>query len=234
MSEPRGVVGGGRQLPGKREGPTVRLSVGWQLPESHLLPDAVVAFVDGELSPGAHERAAAHIISCACCAAEVDAQRQVRAAMHESHVPSMPAGLLANLCSIPENTELPTAPDNLAVTEDGQLVAVQRPARTPLGSPLGTAPLGSSAPLGSVGLGARKGNRRTVQGAGVVVSGLVLSALALTMTAEDGPSVPGQGDKVPAANTGVVPARFAGEPAHPATTSLTPTSTPEVTGVLQR
>lgn len=234
MIEPHGAAGGGRQPSSRRAGPTVRLSVGWQLPESHLLPDAVVAFVDGELSLGAHERAAAHIMSCACCAAEVDAQRQVRAAMHESHVPSMPAGLLANLCSIPDNTELPTAPDNLAVTEDGQLVAVQRPDRMPIGTPLGTAPLGSSTPLGSVGIGAaRKGNRRAVHGAGVVVSGLVLSALALTVTVEDGP-VPGQVGKTPAANTGVVPARFAGEPAQPATTSSTPTSTTKITGVLQR
>lgn len=234
MIEPHGAAGGGRQPSSRRAGPTVRLSVGWQLPESHLLPDAVVAFVDGELSVGANERAAAHIMSCACCAAEVDAQRQVRAAMHESHVPSMPAGLLANLCSIPDNTDLPTAPDNLAVTEDGQLVAVQRPERMPIGTPLGTAPLGSSTPLGSAGIGAaRKANRRAVHGAGVVVSGLVLSALALTVTVEDGP-VTGQGGKTPAANTGAVPARFAGGPAQPATTSSTPTSTTKVTGVLQR
>ncbi|MGH3948034.1 MAG: zf-HC2 domain-containing protein [Pseudonocardiaceae bacterium] len=179
---------------GGRERPTVRLGGGWQLPESHLLPDAVVAFVDGELTPGPHERAAMHVAHCPSCAGDVTAQRQVRAAVHESLSPAVPAGLLASLRSIPQNTELPTTPDNLAVTEDGQLVAVQRPDRftlgMPLGSaaPLGSAPLGSAAPLGTSGLlgsNNRRQSRRAAQGAGVVVSGLVLSALALVVAQED-------------------------------------------------
>ena len=45
---------------------------GWGLPEQHLLPDAVVAFVDGELSSVAHERASAHIQRCGFCAFETD------------------------------------------------------------------------------------------------------------------------------------------------------------------
>src|SRR5436305_263858 len=99
----------------------------WGLPESHLLPDAVVAFVDGELSLGAMDRAAAHIARCASCAADVTAQRQVVAAVKRAGEPSMSAGFLASLRAIPEQTELPSAPDNLAVTADGQLVAIQRP-----------------------------------------------------------------------------------------------------------
>ena len=47
---------------------------GWALPESHLLPDVVVAFVDGELSHSARDRAASHITRCTACAAEVRAQ----------------------------------------------------------------------------------------------------------------------------------------------------------------
>lgn len=179
------VVG---QTPGprraKRPGPTVRLSPSWQLPESHLLPDAVVAFVDGELTLGAQERAAVHLMRCSCCAADVEAQRSARAAVHSCGAPSMSAGLLASLHSIPDTTELSTMPDNLAVDEHGQLVAVQRPDR--VAASFGSrSPLGSSAPLGSAGLGPRRPGRRAVQGAGVVMSGLVLSALALALSVED-------------------------------------------------
>jgi anti-sigma factor RsiW len=195
---------------------------GWSLPESHLLPDAVVAFVDGELSLGAHERAAAHLTRCASCAADVAAQRQVRAAVQGATAPSMSEGFLASLRSIPEHTELPAGPDNLAVTEDGQLVAIQRPERVAgLRSQHGFvsgAPLGSSAPLGTSPnvLGARPGrSKRAAQGAGVVVSGLVLSALALVVTtsAED---VPAEPVGVPPA--GVLRAQFVA----PSTTSAPP------------
>ncbi len=159
---------------------------GWGLSEQHLLPDAVVAFVDGELSATAHDRAAAHVARCALCAGEIAAQRQAASAVQSANTFSAPAGLLASLRAIPQQVEMPAMPDGLAVTQDGQLVAVQRPDRVPaLG---GTAPLGSSAKLGEGGavLG-RKPGRRTAQGAGVVVSGLVLGALALVSTAGDEP-----------------------------------------------
>ncbi|MDV6013893.1 anti-sigma factor family protein [Haloechinothrix sp. LS1_15] len=140
-----------------------RLGSGWQLPESHLLPDAVVAFVDGELSFGAHQRAAAHVAQCASCAGEVAAQRQARSAVHDADTPAAPADLLANLRSIPERAELPAGPDNIAVSEDGQVVTVQRPER---GTAFGSAPLGSSAPLGAGdGLGGRPiGQGRSADG----------------------------------------------------------------------
>lgn len=151
---------------------------GWGLSEQHLLPDAVVAFVDGELSAAAYDRASSHMARCPHCAAEIIAQRQAASAVQSADAPSMSAGLLANLRAIPERVEIPAAPDGLAMTADGQLVAVQRPDRVaPLG---GSQPLGSSAKLGegrSV-LG-RRPSRRAAQGAGVVVSGLVLGALAL-------------------------------------------------------
>jgi len=168
---------------------------GWSLPslpEQHLLPDAVVAFVDGELSPTAHDRAAAHLARCPFCAAEAATQRQARSMMKAASAPCAPAGLLASLMNIPQDVELPSGPDNLAVTEDGQLVTVLRPGKgTEKPRPFGRAPaFGSSAPLGSSPnvLGNRV-SRRTKQGAGVVVSGLVLGALAIvTMHGDTPPS----------------------------------------------
>lgn len=158
---------------------------GWGLSEQHLLPDVVVAFVDGELSATAYDRVSSHLAKCRGCAGEIAAQRQAASAVQSANAFSAPAGLLANLRAIPEQVEMPEMPDGLAMTKDGQLVAVQRPDRVPaLG---GTAPLGSSTKLGEgrAVLGRRPG-RRAAQGAGVVVSGLVLGALALATTASGG------------------------------------------------
>jgi anti-sigma factor RsiW len=154
---------------------------GWSispLPEAHLMPDAVVAFVDGELSASAFDRASAHIARCPICAAETTEQRQARDAVQTAEAPRMPAGLLAALRAIPTDTDLPDDVDRLAVTADGQVVAVQRPDRATFGSgPV----LGSSAPLGTGSSVLRSGfhGRRAVQGAGVVAAGLVLGALAM-------------------------------------------------------
>jgi anti-sigma factor RsiW len=154
---------------------------GWGLSEQHLLPDAVVAFVDGELSATAHDRASAHMARCSQCLAEIVAQRQAASAVQAADAPVVPAALLATLRAIPQQVDVPSAPDGLAMTADGQLVVVQKPDQMPAA----TAPFGSSAPLGSSAklgegravLGRRPG-RRAAQGAGVVVSGLVLGALA--------------------------------------------------------
>lgn len=165
----------------------------WELPESHLLPDAVVAFVDQELSAGAHERAAAHVAHCSSCAEEVAAQRAASTAVRHAEAPPISAGFLANLRAIPQHTEILTTPESLAVAQDGQLVTVQRSGSS--ANQRNTPPngaLGSSAPLGTspntLGNGARLGmmGRRAAQGAGVVVSGLMLGALALVVTSSDG------------------------------------------------
>ncbi|TDV47132.1 anti-sigma factor family protein [Actinophytocola oryzae] len=171
---------------------------GWGLSEQHLLPDVVVAFVDGELSPTAHDRASAHLARCTFCAAEIRAQRQAASAVQSGNAFTAPAGLLASLRAIPDEVDMPDMPDGLAMTQDGQLVAVQRPDRVPaLG---GTAPLGTSTKLGEgrAVLGRRPG-RRAAQGAGVVVSGLVLGALAVVGTtggsADQAPRSPVNGDR---------------------------------------
>ncbi|GAA1000809.1 anti-sigma E factor RseA [Nocardiopsis tropica] len=67
----------------------------------HLAFEAVVAFVDGELRMNAHLRAGTHIAQCPMCAAEVDAQRQVRNTLRESGEISVPNRLLGQLAQIP-------------------------------------------------------------------------------------------------------------------------------------
>ncbi|MFD8494349.1 anti-sigma factor family protein [Amycolatopsis sp. NPDC059657] len=212
---------------------------GWGLPESHLLPDAVVALVDGELTLGAQDRAMAHIARCASCAAEVSAQRQAVRALRRAGAPLMSAGFLASLQQIPQNTELDATPDNLAITADGQLVAIQRPDRVAglrdSGVLGGTSPLGSSAPLGNspnVLGGGRIGvaKRRAAQGAGVVVSGLVLSALALVATSGDTGEVANDSStRPPQQGVNLVPAELV--PPKPVPATPTVTSTPQLVGL---
>ncbi len=163
----------------------------------HLAVDAVVAFVDGELGASAHDRAAEHLTGCASCVAEVTAQRQARSAVRSAAEPAVPSSLLAMLRSIPQTAELARTPDGLAVTGDGIIVSVAPDApalrsTARLGSTarldstarLGsTGSLGSTTPLGASGaLVAPAGSPRTGtarQGAGTVVSGLVLGALIM-------------------------------------------------------
>ena len=190
--------------------------------EGHLAPDAVVAFVDGELRLTAHERAARHLAHCPQCIAEVAAQRQASTAVRDAGAPAVPATLLAALHDIPQRAPLSSDHQELAVTEDGQLVVIQRQASNRIGSrsPLGTgAPLGSSQRFGSIGFGAglahdgtatgpedagsgpaadiaTTGRRRTgrlAQGAGVVVSGLVLGVLVLAAPSEPAETPAGPG-----------------------------------------
>ncbi|MEB3365999.1 zf-HC2 domain-containing protein [Saccharopolyspora mangrovi] len=216
---------------------------GWGLPEQHLALDALVAFVDGELSPSAHDRAVAHLAGCPACAADAAAQRQARAAVRAADTPSVSPQLLQALQAIPSSAELPAQPENLALTSDGQLVTVSRPNRVKrfgggpvLGSstPLG----GSQQPLGSAVVSYddapedsadRRVARRTKQGAGVVFSGLVLGALAfmnVPITDEDGQPLPGAPVPLPggAFTNAVIPA--AGSAALPSETAPVSKSAP--------
>ncbi|TWF93250.1 zf-HC2 domain-containing protein [Saccharopolyspora dendranthemae] len=209
---------------------------GWGLPEQHLALDALVAFVDGELSPSAHDRAVAHLAGCPACAADAASQRQARAAIRAADAPSVSPQLLQALQAIPSSAELPAQPENLALTDDGQLVTVSRPERV---KRFGSGPaLGSSTPLGGsqqpLGTSVssyddapgdspdRRASRRTKQGASVVFSGLVLGALAfmnLPITDEDGEPLPGAPVPLPggAFTNSVIPA--AGNTALPSSTT---------------
>ncbi|AOS61760.1 anti-sigma factor family protein [Actinoalloteichus hymeniacidonis] len=175
---------------------------GFALPEQHLALDALVALVDGELSPSAHDRAVSHLARCPTCSGRATAQRQARTAVRSAAAPMMPVGLLEALCAIPQHADLPPGPDELAVTSDGQFVAVRstsRSARSVAQSSATT--FGSGAQLGSgprlgegdsvLGGGRRAGQervkgmeRRMRNSAGVVVSGLVLGAVALVIPVE--------------------------------------------------
>lgn len=136
--------------------------------EDHLTLDAIVAFTDGELTAGAHARAATHIAHCPECADEVVAQDQASLMLRSAAAPAMPSSLLSSLRSIPLDADLPEPPAGLAMSADGQLVSIMRP----LG---GTAPDPRPAAT-EVRLGH---GRRLRIGAGVAVSGLALGALAL-------------------------------------------------------
>ncbi|MDT5009950.1 MAG: hypothetical protein QOH57_1567 [Mycobacterium sp.] len=67
----------------------------------HLSTEAVAAFVDGELRMTAHLRAAHHMSLCPQCAAEVEGQRQARAALRDSRPIDIPTSLLGSLSQIP-------------------------------------------------------------------------------------------------------------------------------------
>jgi len=77
----------------------------------HLSPEAIAAYVDGELRMTAHLRAAHHLSLCQQCAAEIDAQSQAREALRDSRPVTMPTGLLGLLSQIPASTgDEPMAP----------------------------------------------------------------------------------------------------------------------------
>jgi anti-sigma factor RsiW len=93
--------------------------------EDHLGVDAIVAYVDGELSLTAYQRAAAHLQRCPMCAAEVADQSFARESLRTASAPHMPSSLLANLRSIP--VALPMAHSASGVGRDpmtGQAIRV--------------------------------------------------------------------------------------------------------------
>ena len=148
--------------------------------QAHLTLDAIVAYVDDELSPVAHARAQAHLECCGECRAEVVAQRQARTALRGAGGPNLPSSLLHSLRSIPVEAELPPMPPGLGVTADGQFVLLRD---VPQAAPDPTCPgPAGHAHLPPAGLGPgpaaapRRFSRRARFGA---VSGLALGALAV-------------------------------------------------------
>jgi anti-sigma factor RsiW len=141
--------------------------------QAHLTLDAIVAYVDDELSAPAHARAQAHLEGCGECRAEVVAQRQARSALRAADCPSLPTSLLHSLRSIPVEAELPPMPPGLGVTAEGEFVLLRdvpqagHDAHAHL-PPAGLGPGPAAAP--------RRFSRRARFGA---VSGLALGALAV-------------------------------------------------------
>lgn len=172
--------------------------------EAHLTLEAVVAYVDGELADGPHERATRHLDRCADCAAEVVEQRQARTALRAADCPSLPSSLMSSLCAIPQSTELPAAPAGLSVDAHGELVALQRPAGRP-----------------------SRRSRRMRIGAGAAVSGLAIGALAFGVPASANLTGPGAGPAAQAGPGAVPVARFATAPAPAPSATPTP-STPSI------
>ncbi|MCZ4537848.1 hypothetical protein O4159_20805 [Gordonia terrae] len=70
-------------------------------PTEHLAPEAVAAFVDGELGMSAHARAAHHLALCPECVTAVEAQSLARTRLRESGHVSIPDSLLGQLSQIP-------------------------------------------------------------------------------------------------------------------------------------
>lgn len=69
----------------------------------HLNPEAVAAFVDGELSDSAFHRAAKHLEACDECRAEVDCQRKAANQLRvvddsDVHAPASLVERLTELC----------------------------------------------------------------------------------------------------------------------------------------
>lgn len=151
--------------------------------QDHLSLDAVVAYVDDELTAGPHQRAETHLAHCPDCRAEVVAQRQARAALRTAGCPLLPSSLMNALRCIPVEAELPPPPAGLGITADGQFVLLRDVPRGEMG------PDGPPSPHRTAG--SRRFGRRARFGA---VSGLAVGALAVGALAVPGPTAsPGPG-----------------------------------------
>jgi anti-sigma factor RsiW len=167
--------------------------------QAHLSLDAIVAYVDDELAPGARTRAESHLSCCGGCRAEVVAQRQARTALRAADGPQLPSSLLHSLRAIPVDTELPPMPPGLAVTAEGEFVLLRDV------PPAGLAPDAHPAP--------RRFSRRARFGA---VSGLALGALAVgALVAPGSAPPPERGDLGGAVLDVPVQAKLSSSPAGP-------------------
>lgn len=181
--------------------------------EAHLTLEAVVAYVDDELAAGPQDRAVRHLGRCADCAAEVAEQRRARSALRGADAPTLPPSLMSALRAIPQDTELPAPPAGLALSDDGELVSILRPAAVP--GPAHPAATGSGAVDDASAPAGRSRRSRLVRlGTGAAVSGLALGALAFGLPAGT-PSAPAPGPSGPAPGAPTV-ARLAVNPTAPA------------------
>lgn len=139
--------------------------------EDHLNMDSVVAYVDGELSLVAYQRAAAHIAICPLCSSEIAEQSFARDSLRSASTPQMPGSLAQALFSIP--------------------VAMPAAGRTPgVGIDANT---GHAIRISHVGRDITRG-RRFRLGAGALVAGIAVGAFATAGPAQHlDPSIPGAG-----------------------------------------
>ncbi|MHA2788664.1 zf-HC2 domain-containing protein [Corynebacterium sp. S7] len=87
----------------------------------HLSPEAVAAFVDGELSDGALHRARVHVVHCSDCREEVHAQRHASEAVRGSNLEECvraPRNLVARLSQIADLAPLRDPEDSPSVEKD--------------------------------------------------------------------------------------------------------------------
>jgi anti-sigma factor RsiW len=92
------------------------------LPEVHLTPEAIAAYVDEELAPVPCERARHHIATCAQCQADVAAQRQAKTMLGVAALPAPPDDLLARLRQIPMSASIGGERLQLAAGSEGLAV----------------------------------------------------------------------------------------------------------------
>lgn len=173
----------------------------WWRDGGHLTLDAAVALVDGELAPGATQRATEHVDRCLSCAAEVAAQRQARRRLRDAALPGAPTSLLSSLRAIPDSAEVPPLPPMLAADAAGRVVA---PAG---GTPPRTGP-GAEPPAGTTALAApeissARGRRRLRRGLAVGLPVVVVSGVAVGAVTFGTPST---GPAPAAATLGTAPA----------------------------
>ena len=136
---------------------------------SGCLGDVVAALVDGELDHAARERAQRHLAHCDACRAEVDAQRRLKARLHQVPAPDVPDALTARLLAM-------TAPDVATLAAGPARPVSVRPAARPVGR---TRPAG------------RPSRRRRRAAAGSALAALgVAAALALGGQPPQRPSTP--------------------------------------------
>jgi anti-sigma factor RsiW len=128
--------------------------------DDHLSLDVVVAYADGEMSMTAYQRAAAHVMKCPSCAADVAEQTAASQYLRQAQVPTMPGSLFDALKSIP-----------IAVPQAGPVPGVMvdsasgRTVRTPDNQTQGR-------------------GRRFRLGAGALVAGLAVGAVVVVSASE--------------------------------------------------
>ena len=129
--------------------------------DDHLSLDAVVAYADGEMSLTAYQRAAAHVVKCAECAADVAEQTAASQYLRQARMPTMPGSLFDALKSIP-----------VAVPQAGPVPGVM------VDSVLGRSVRTSDNP------DSHSRGRRFRLGAGALVAGLAVGAVVVVSAAE--------------------------------------------------